>query len=144
MVGQLQHGRLRPHRARFGRHPAQSILTEPHRKHLDRLFSAHPRLKVAWDALQELYGIYDAGDLDAANQALERFADLYDSGQIPEYHDVVDKIIVWGQEILAYHPGRRASNGPLEGINNLLQFLRRVAHGFTNYENYAARGILVT
>ena len=30
------------------------------------------------------------------------------------------------------------------GINNLLQVLRRVAHGFTNYDNYAARGILVT
>ena len=29
-------------------------------------------------------------------------------------------------------------------LNNLLQVLRRVAHGFTNYDNYAARGILVT
>jgi len=36
-----------------------------------------------------------------------------------EYHDVVDKIIASGEEILAYHPGRRASNGPREGINNL-------------------------
>ena len=27
----------------------------------------------------------------------DRFADLYDSGQIPEYHDVVDKIIAWGR-----------------------------------------------
>ncbi len=75
---------------------------------------------------------------------VERFADLYDSGQIPEYHGVVDKIIAWDQEILAYHPGRRASNGPLEGINNLLQVLRRVAHGFTNYQNHATRGLLVT
>ena len=30
------------------------------------------------------------------------------------------------------------------GIITLLQVLRRVAHGFTNYDNYAARGILVT
>ncbi len=50
------------------------------------------------------YGIYEASDLEAANQALERFADLYDSGQIPEYHDVVDKIIAWGQEILGLPP----------------------------------------
>ena len=33
---------------------------------------------------------------------------------------------------------------PVEGINDLLQVLRRVAHGFTNPDNYAARGILVT
>ena len=57
-----------------------------------------------------------------------------------EYHDIVDTIIAWGEEILAYHSSRRASNGPLEGINNLLQVLRRVDHGFTNYDNYAARG----
>ena len=131
-------------RARFTLLRRADHLTEAHRKHLDRLFTAHPRLRTAWDALQELYGIYEAGDLEAANQALERFADLYDSGEIPEYHVVVDKIIAWGDEILAFHPGRRASNGPLEGINNLLQVLRRVAHGFTNYDNYAARGILVT
>ena len=119
-------------------------LSKAHQEHLGRLFTAHPRLKTAWDALQDLYQIYEADDLDGANEALARFADLYDQGDIPEYHDVVDKIIAWGQEILAYHPSRRASNGPLEGINNLLQVLRRVAHGFTNYQNYAARGVLVT
>ena len=131
-------------RARFTLLRRADNLTDAHQAHLDRLFAAHPRLKVAWDALQELYQIYQAEDLEAANQALERFADLYDSGQIPEYHDVVDKIIAWGDEILAYHPAGRASNGPLEGTNNLLQVLRRVAHGFTNYDNYAARGLLVT
>ena len=103
-----------------------------------------PVLRTAWDALQELYQFYEAEDLDGANQALGRFADLYATGQIPEYHDIVDTIIAWGAEILAYHTSRRATNGPIEGINNLLQVLRRVAHGFTNYDNYAARGILVT
>ena len=95
--------------------------------------------------LQELYQLYEADDPDQANQALGRFADLYATGQIPEYHQVVDTIIAWGEQILAYHTTRRrVPNGPIEGINNLLQVLRRVAHGFTNYDNYAARGILVT
>ena len=94
--------------------------------------------------LQELYQLYEAEDLDGANQALGRFADLYDSGQIPEYREIVDTIIAWGEEIPAYHSSRRVSNRPIEEINNLLQVLRRVAHGFTNYDNYPARGILVT
>ena len=119
-------------------------LTDAHQKHLDRIFDAHPRLRTAWDALQELYQLYEAEDLDGANQALGRFADLYATGQIPQYHQVVDTIIAWGEQILAYHTSRRATNGPIEGTNNLLQVLRRVAHGFTNYDNYAARGILVT
>ena len=132
-------------RARFTLLRRADHLTEGHQAHLDRLFEAHPRLRTAWDALQELYQLYEAEDLDRANQALGRFADLYDTGQIPEYRQVVDTIIAWGEEILAYHTTtRRVSNGPLEGTNNLLQVLRRVAHGFTNYDNYAARGILVT
>ena len=131
-------------RARFTLLRRADHLTEGHQKHLDRLFDAHPRLRTAWEALQELYQLYEADDLDGANQALGRFADLYATGQIPEYHQVVDTIIAWGEEILAYHRSRRATNGPIEGINNLLQVLRRVAHGFTNTDNFAARGVLVT
>ena len=121
-----------------------AISTDAHQEHLDRLFEAHPRLRTAWEALQQLYQIHQADDIEGANAALGRFADLYATGQIPEYHEIVDTIITWGEEILAYHTSRRASNGPLEGINNLLQVLRRVAHGFTNYDNYTARGLLVT
>ena len=55
-----------------------------------------------------------------------------------------DTIISWGEEILAYHTTKRVSNGPIEGMNNLLQVLRLVAHGFTATDHDAARGILVT
>ena len=73
--------------------------------------------------------LYEADNLEGANQALGRFTDLYDSGQIPEYHQVMATLVGWGKEIMAYHTTQRASNGPIEGINNLLQVLRRVAHG---------------
>ena len=132
-------------RARFTLLRRADHLSEAHQAHLARLFDAHPRpANRVGRPLQELYQLYEADDLDQANQALGRFADLYATGQIPEYHDIVDTIIAWGAQILAYHGNRRVSSGPLEGINNLHQVLRRVAHGFTNYENYAARGMLVT
>ena len=130
-------------RARFCLLKRHDHLTAGDQRRLQRLFDAHPRLKVAWDALQELYGLYEANDLQGALQALKRFADLYDSGQIPEYHNTVDTILSWADEILNWHHSRR-SNGPLEGINNLLQTLRRTAHGFTNPQNYATRGLLLT
>ena len=44
----------------------------------------------------------------------------------------------------SWHAAERPSNGRIEGTNNLLQVLRRSAHGFTNPENFAARGLLVT
>ena len=84
-------------RARFTLLRRADHLTDAHQKHLARLFDAHPRLRTAWDALQELYQLYQAEDLDQANQAVGRFADLYATGQIPEYHDIVDTIIAWGE-----------------------------------------------
>ena len=71
-------------RARFCLLKRNDHLTAADRKRLDRLFAAHPRLRVAWDALQELYGLYQANDLQGALDALQRFADLYETGQIPE------------------------------------------------------------
>ncbi|WP_420624289.1 transposase [Candidatus Poriferisodalis sp.] len=66
------------------------------------------------------------------------------SGQIPEFSDIVDTFLAWHEEILDRHRARRPSNGRIEGTNNLLQVLRRKAHGFTNYANFEARGILIT
>lgn len=67
------------------------------------------------------------------------------AGQIPEFHDVVDTLLAWSTEILAFHDEGvgHISNGRLEGTNNKLQVLRRVAHGFVNRVNFEARGILV-
>ena len=56
----------------------------------------------------------------------------------------VDTFIAWSDEILNWHDAGRPSNGRIEGTNNLLQVLRRSAHGFTNPRNFEARGILVT
>ena len=111
---------------------------------LDALFAAHPRLKLAWDALGELHQLYLAGDRKGALAALDRFADLYGTGQIPEFSDTVDTFLAWHNEILDWHQAGRPSNGRIEGTNNLLQVLRRRAHGFTNYANFEARGLLLT
>ena len=45
--------------------------------------------------------------------------------------------------ILAYHAAGRPGNGRSEGTNNLPRVLRRSAHGLTDPENFAARGLLV-
>jgi hypothetical protein len=47
-------------------------------------------------------------------------------------------------DALDWHDIGRRSNVRMEGTNDLLQVLRRVAHGFTNVDNFAARGLLVT
>ena len=122
---------------------SHDTLTDADRARLE-LFDAHPRLRAGWQALQELHGLYTADDYDGALEALGRFCDLYETGELPEYHDTVDTFIAWSDEILNWHHTGHPSNGRIEGTNNLLQVLRRSAHGFTNPRNFEARGILVT
>ena len=43
--------------------------------------------EAGWQALQELHGLYLADDYDGALEALGRFCDLYETGELPEYHD---------------------------------------------------------
>jgi len=43
--------------------------------------------------------------------------------------------------IVAWHEAK-VSNGPTDGINNLLKRVKRVAFGFTNFENLRIRALL--
>ncbi len=106
-------------RARFVLLKRRDHITPKEQKRLKRLFEAYPRLRIAWDALQQLYGLYEAKDLPTALETLERFVKLYETGQIPEYYHTVNTVLNWSNEILNWHHTRR-SNGPLEGINNLI------------------------
>jgi transposase len=47
----------------------------------------------------------------------------------------------WFDAILAWHQAR-VSNGPTEGMNNLIKRVKRVAFGFTNFENFRIRALL--
>ena len=74
-------------RARFLLLRRGDTLTGADQARLNALFGAHPRLKAAWQALQELHGLYTADDHQGALEALGRFCDLYETGELPEYHD---------------------------------------------------------
>ncbi|MCQ3808681.1 MAG: transposase, partial [Acidimicrobiia bacterium] len=88
-------------RARFLLTRRGDTLTDTDHARLDQLFDAHPRLKTCWQALQELHGLYLADDHNGALEALDRFGDLYKTGELPEFENIVDTIINWSDEIPA-------------------------------------------
>ena len=102
-------------RSRFSLMRRPDKLDAAERARLDKLFAAHPRLKAAWDALGELQQLYLAKDREGALDALDRFADIYGSGQIPEFSDIVDTFLAWHAQILDWHQTGRPSNGRIEG-----------------------------
>ena len=111
---------------------------------LGRVLARQPQLEAAWRLLQHLYGIHLAADGEAANQALGAFIDAYDTQPLPEYDKIIDTLLAWGDEIFAFHDTDRVTNGPLEGTNNKLGVLKRIAYGFTNAGNFAHRALLLT
>jgi transposase len=48
----------------------------------------------------------------------------------------------WQTEILAWHLTAGCSNGPTEAVNLLIKQVKRVGHGFRNFENYRLRLLL--
>ena len=48
----------------------------------------------------------------------------------------------WEAEILAWHATGGCYNGPTEAINLLVKKVKRVGHGFRNFDNYRLRLLL--
>jgi len=111
---------------------------------LGRVLSGRPELEAAWRMLQHLYGIHLATDTEEANQALGAFIEVYQDHPLLEFEKLTQTLLEWGHEIFAFHDTDRVTNGRIEGTNNKLGVLKRVAYGFANVTNFAARALLQT
>ena len=91
------------------------------------------------EAVARFYGTEDAGEAD------DLLRDIIDYGSKrsapPEVRTLARTLRNWFDSILAWHQAR-VSNGPTEGMNNLLKRVKRVAFGFTNFENFRIRALL--
>lgn len=119
-------------------------LTDEQAAHLGKVLAGRPELEAAWRMLQHLYGIHVADNDHDANQALAAFLDVYADHPLLEFEKLTETLLEWGDEIFAFHATDRVSNGRIEGTNNKIGVLKRVAYGFVNADNLAARAILLT
>ncbi|WP_419944189.1 ISL3 family transposase [Candidatus Poriferisodalis sp.] len=106
-------------RARFALTKRPDTLDATERARLNGLFTAHPRLKTAWDTLSEQHQLHPAKDREGALETLHRFADIHSSGHTPELNSTVDTFLARHTQILDRHHTRRPSNEPIEDTNNL-------------------------
>ena len=60
---------------------------------------------------------------------------------MPECRRLAKTIRAWEAEVLAFHT-TGLTNGPTEGINLLIKKVKRVGHGFRNFNNYRLRLLL--
>ena len=61
---------------------------------------------------------------------------------VAELSRLVRTVRAWEAEVLAFHQTEGCSNGPTEAINLLIKKVKRVGHGFRNFDNYRLRLLL--
>ena len=109
---------------------------------LDAGDTADEQLARTWVAAQDLRLIYTAGDRARAADALYRWLAYCADADIPELTRLARTIDSWHTELLAYFDTGGVSNGPTEAINLLIKKIKRVGHGFRNFDNYRLRLLL--
>ena len=97
---------------------------------------------AAWQGKELLRAVYAANDLADARAALERFYRWSDGVGVAELSRLARTVRAWEAEILAFHTTGGCSNGPTEAVNLLIKKVKRVGHGFRNFDNYRLRLLL--
>lgn len=100
------------------------------------------QLARTWIAAQDLRLIFTCTDRARAAHALYRWLDYCAQAEIPELTRLARTIDSWRPELLAYFTTGGVSNGPTEAINLLIKKIKRVGHGYRNFDNYRLRLLL--
>ena len=117
----------------------------PHQR--DRLFTAlragDPDGEVGATILGKelLREVYAAGSLATAKRRLEAFYDHVAWAEVRELTRLGKTVRAWEAEILNFHV-TGASNGATEAQNLITEKIRRIGHGFRNFQNYRLRLLL--
>ena len=96
----------------------------------------------AYSVKEAVAKFYATTDPDAAADLLRDIIEHASKRSSPfEVQRLARTLHNWFDPIVAWHQAK-VSNGPTEGMNNLLKRVKRVAFGFTNFENFRIRALL--
>ena len=99
-------------------------------------------VRTAWHAKEVVRSIYNIDNPELAAEFVAQLGvDLQDDSCPPEVQRLGRTITKWRHQIAAWHQARHA-NEPTEAVNNLIQRIKRVAFGITNWTNYRTRAVL--
>jgi transposase len=96
---------------------------------------------AAYLAKELLREVYATTSQRLARRRLEHFYAHCHAAQVLELDRLAATVRRWEHEILGWHR-TGLSNGPTEATNLLIKKIKRVGHGFRNFENYRLRLLL--
>lgn len=121
---------------------AAENLSNRERKILIEVFRAYPGIKEAWQLKERFRSWYRLTDRSKAEQELRDMEVTINGGAFPEFKRLTPIINDWREEILNYFDFR-ITNSFVEGKNNRIKTIKRMAYGYRNMENFNLR-ILAT
>ena len=96
---------------------------------------------AAYLAKELLREVYATTDIDEAEARLATFHDHCRRAEVRELTRLSRTVRRWQPQVLAWHT-TGLTNGPTEAVNLLVKKIKRVGHGFRNFENYRLRLLL--
>jgi transposase len=119
-------------------------LTESQQAKLSRCLNAgdpQDEVNVTWQCYQQLRSIYHASPTKGRAIA-QKVLDRFHSCPIPEVARLGRTLRAWRPQVLAYFDTSGVSNGSTEAINLIIEKVRRLAHGFRDFDHYRLRIML--
>ncbi len=110
---------------------------------LNQLFYRYPELRRAWmlkDGFRAWY--YRETNRSKAEERLGLLEESIEGDSLPEFKELLHTLANWREEILNYFD-YRITNGFVEGKNNRIKTMKRMAYGYRNMDNFRLR-ILAT
>lgn len=118
-----------------------SKLKEIEAERLLYAFEQSPILKYAYKLKQQFLDIKKLSSFEEKEKAFRKWLDDAESSTIKEFKKPVKTLRQW-HEYISNSFKLNISNGPVEGKNNLIKTLKRIAFGFRNLRNFKERIIL--
>lgn len=109
---------------------------------LNQLFYRYPELKRAWVLKESFRAWYREADRSRAEEVLGLLEERIAKDSLPEFKELLHTLSNWREEILNYFD-YRITNGFVEGKNNRIKTIKRIAYGYRNMDNFRMR-ILAT
>jgi transposase len=98
-------------------------------------------VNIAWQCYQQLRSIYHTTTAKGRQIAIKVLNSFY-TCPIPEIARLGRTLPAWKAQILAYFATHGVSNGGTEAINLIIEMVRRLAHGFKDFDHYRLRIML--
>jgi len=141
--GRLQGGNRRGKRrdlfrSRYTLLKGAERLADWEKERLNRLLYCYPELKKAWVFKESFRAWYGETSRSRAEERLRLLEEQIKGDSLPEFKELLHTLTNWREEILNYFD-YRITNGFVEGKNNRIKTIKRMAYGYRNMDNFRLR-----